>query len=178
MHAGSFRWAPGVALAVAVVTAALLTWAFAGAGGRASATPRLPLPHPLVTDYQQVSTSETPPTQAQCASAGRRCFSPQAIRASYNVLPLYSNGIDGHGITIAIVDSFGSDTMAHDLHVFDTQFGVPPLCGEEGVTGSNCTSGMGTFSELSLQGSPATKAPPDKSHSPGQEAKSGWALEV
>jgi subtilase family serine protease len=178
MHVGSSRWAPGVALAAAAVTAALLTWAFAGAGRGASETPKLPLPHPLVTDYQQISKSEIPPTQAQCASAGRRCFSPQAIRASYNVNPLYGLGIDGHGITIAIVDSFGSDTMAHDLHVFDTQFGVAPLCGEEGVIGDACTSDMGTFSELSLQGSPATKAPPSTSKSPGQEDKSAWALEV
>ena len=37
-------------------------------------------------------------------------------------------------MTIAIVDSYGSDTMAHDLHVFDQAFGLPPMCGEEGVT--------------------------------------------
>jgi hypothetical protein len=37
---------------------------------------------------------------------------------------------------------------------------------------------MPTFSELHLQGSPATKAPPSTSNSPGQEDKSAWALEV
>jgi subtilase family serine protease len=179
MKEGSYRWAsPKVTLALAAVAAALLTWAFAGAGPQASAQPSLPLPHPLVSDYQQVSTSETPPTQAQCASAGRRCFAPQAIQASYNVGPLYGAGYDGHGITIAIVDSYGSDTMAHDLHVFDQAFGLRPMCGEEGVTGSACTPDMGTFSQLALQGSPATKAPPDKSNGTGQEDKSAWALEV
>jgi hypothetical protein len=35
-----------------------------------------------------------------------------------------------------------------------------------------------TFSELHLQGSPATKAPPSKSNGTGQEARSAWALEV
>jgi subtilase family serine protease len=49
------------------------------------------------------------------------------------------------------------------------------MCGEEGVT---CKPGMPTFKELSVQGSPATKAPPPTSKSPGQQAKSAWALEV
>jgi subtilase family serine protease len=131
--------------------------------------------HPAVSDYVHISSSETPPTQAQCISVGRRCFSPQAIQASYNVGPLHAAGVNGAGQTIAVVDSYGSDTMAHDLHVFDQAFGLQPMCGEEGVT---CAPGMPTFSELSIQGSPATKAPPSKSNSPGQEDKSAWALEV
>lgn len=117
----------------------------------------------------------TPPTAAQCASAGRRCFSPQGIQAAYNLGPLYAGGNDGRGQTIAIVDSYGSDTMAHDLHVFDQAFGVAAMCGEETVA---CAPGMPSFSELHLQGSPATVAPPPTSKGTGQEAKSGWALEV
>src|SRR5437667_92304 len=65
--------------------------------------------------------------------------------------------------------------MAHDLHVFDQAFGLAPMCGEEGVT---CAPGMPKFSELALQGSPATKAPPSQSNGTGQEDKSAWALEV
>src|SRR4029077_16316101 len=84
-------------------------------------------------------------------------------------------GVDGRGVTIAIVDSYGSDTIAHDLHVYDTQMGLPPMCGEEGVT---CNPGMPTFSQLAVQGSPATKAPPPNSKGNGLEDKSAWALEV
>jgi len=131
--------------------------------------------HPTVSDYSQVSTSTTPPTEDQCFSAGRRCFTPQSTRAAYNVNPLYDQSIDGRGITIAIVDSFGSDTMAHDLHVYNRAFGVASMCGEEGVT---CAAGMPTFSQLNVQGSPATKAPPPKSKGTGLENKSAWALEV
>jgi subtilase family serine protease len=133
------------------------------------------LMHPVVSDYAQVSTSETPPTEAQCFSAGRRCFTPQSTRAAYDVNPLYADGLDGHGVTIAIVDSYGSDTIAHDLHVYDQAFGLPPMCGEEGVS---CTPGMPTFSTFHFQGAPATKAAPPTSKSPGQEDKSAWALEV
>ncbi|MFF3918463.1 hypothetical protein ACFYZB_34305 [Streptomyces sp. NPDC001852] len=141
-------------------------------GASSAAYPRV---HPTVADYLQLTSSQIPPTQAQCATAGRRCFSPQAIRAAYNVTPLHAAGHDGRGQTIAIVDSYGSDTMAHDLHVFDQAFGVAAMCGEEGVP---CQAGMPKFSELHLQGAPATAAPPPTSKGTGQEDKSAWALEV
>jgi subtilase family serine protease len=128
---------------------------------------------PSIHEYQQISRSETPPTEAQCFSAGRRCFTPQAIQASYNLPPLYASGLDGDGMTIAVVDSYGSDTMAHDLHVFDQAFGVAPMCGEQGVT---CQPGMPKFSRFHFQGAPATKPP--HGNGPGQEDKSAWALEV
>jgi subtilase family serine protease len=133
------------------------------------------LMHPTVADYAQVSTSETPPTTAQCRSVGRTCFGPAATRASYNLNPLYAQGFDGRGQTIAIVDSFGSDTIAHDLHVYNTAFGLQSMCGEEGVV---CTAGMPTFSVLHVQGSPSTSAPPPTSNGTGQEDRSAWALEV
>jgi subtilase family serine protease len=131
------------------------------------------LMHPTVSDYYQVSSSETPPTEAQCFSAGRRCFTPATTRAAYNVNPLYADGFDGRGKTIAVVDSYGSDTMAHDLHVYNQAFGLPSMCGEEGVT---CAPGMPTFSTFHFQGSPATKPQPGKGTH--QEDKSAWALEV
>jgi subtilase family serine protease len=161
-----------IALAVAAVLSAA---ALAVLLGRAGGAQGLPAPHPSWTDAQLVSTSTTPPTQAQCNSVGRRCFGPVAIQAAYNVGPLSAAGVDGRGQTIAIVDSYGSDTMAHDLHVFDQAFGLQSMCGEEGIT---CAPGMPTFSQLALQGSPATKAPPSQSHGTGQEDKSAWALEV
>jgi subtilase family serine protease len=131
--------------------------------------------HPTVSDYVQLTTSTTPPTEAQCESVGRTCFTPQAIQSAYDLGPLYQQGLNGHGMTIAIVDSYGSDTIAHDLHVFDQAFGLAPMCGEEGVT---CGAGMPTFSQLHLQGAPATTDQPSQSNGPGLENKAAWALEV
>jgi subtilase family serine protease len=166
------RFLASASLLAVLAVAALVA---ASAGHVTSAHATLPVPHPTFSDAQQITTSATPPSEAQCESVGRTCFTPQAIQAAYNVGSLHAQGLDGRGMTIAIVDSFGSDTMAHDLHVFDQAFGIAPMCGEESVV---CTSGMPTFSTLALQGSPATKAPPSKSHSPGQEDRSAWALEV
>jgi len=144
--------------------------------GPASAAPSLPvLFHPTVADYFQMTTSTTPPTEAQCFSAGRRCFDPATTQAAYNLAPLYAKGENGKGVTIAIVDSYGSDTIAHDLHVYDQAFGLQPMCGEELVT---CSAGMPTFSQLHIQGSPSTTAPPATSNGTGQENKAAWAVEV
>jgi subtilase family serine protease len=157
---------------LAVGAAAL---ALATTVGRSGGVPSLPLPQPMYSDAQLITTGAVPPTEAQCESVGRRCFTPQAVRAAYNLLPLYAQNLDGRGQTIAIIDSYGSDTIAHDLHVYNQAFGLPPMCGEESVT---CAPGMPTFSHLELQGSPATKAPPPTSHGTGLEDKAAWALEV
>ncbi len=129
--------------------------------------------HPAVSEYQFVQAGPTPPSEADCNNVGTRCFGPQAIRAAYDLGPLYDQGYDGRGITIAIVDSYGSDTIAHDLHVYDQAFGLQPMCGEEGVT---CGSGMPRFSQLHVQGTPATVAQPGNGTK--LEDKSAWALEV
>jgi subtilase family serine protease len=164
---------------LAAIALLFLSWLLAGALANGSHTraaqPRLPLPQPMLRDYAQISSPATPPTQDECVSAKRRCFTPQGIRAAYNLQPLYDAGYNGSGRTIAVIDSFGSDTMAHDLHVFDQAFGLQPMCGEEGVT---CQSGMPTFSTLALQGSPATKAPPPTSNASGQDYKAAWGLET
>src|SRR5436305_2830209 len=160
-----------------LLVAAVLAAAIAGLALTASALTRsgnaqaYPVPHPTISDFQFIKA--TTPTQADCAAVGRTCFTPQAIQSAYNVGPLHTAGFTGKGITIAIVDSYGSDTMAHDLHVFDQAFGVQPMCGEEGVA---CHAGMPKFSQLALNGTPETKSQPGKGT--GLENKAAWALEV
>ena len=157
------------AAALAALTAGVAVTAAALTGTRGAQA--YPVPHPTISDYQFIKA--TTPTQADCAAVARTCFTPQAIQSAYNVGPLHSAGWNGKGITIAIVDSYGSDTMAHDLHVFDQAFGLQPMCGEEGVT---CQAGMPKFSELAINGSPATKGQPGKGTH--LEDKAAWALEV
>ena len=157
-----------VALAGVLAGLAVLAGSLTGSGNAQAA---YPVPHPAVSDFQFIKA--TTPTEADCEAVGRTCFTPQAIQSAYNVGPLYQQGWNGKGITIAIVDSYGSDTMAHDLHVFNQAFNLQPMCGEEGVT---CTAGMPKFSELAINGSPATK--PQPGNGTHQEDKSAWALEV
>jgi subtilase family serine protease len=53
------------------------------------------------------------------------CFGPGQLRAAYQLPPLYAKGITGKGVTIMIVDPFGSPTIKADLATFDRQFGYP-----------------------------------------------------
>ena len=161
----------GAALGAAAL-AAVTAVAVSLAGGKATSGV-LPAPHPTLVDYQFVSGSETPPTEAQCESVKRTCFTPQAIQSAYDVGPLYAGGLNGKGMTIAIVDSWGSDTIAHDLHVFNNAFGLQPMCGEEGVT---CAPGMPTFKVFFPNGSPATT--PQPGNGTHIEDKTVWDLET
>src|SRR4051812_12996103 len=116
---GSFRRAPGGlgALALALVTATT-----------AGATSLEPGVHQHTRAEQQVEARSLafPPTVHQCLKLiGIRCYSPAQLRAAYDLAPLYAAGNDGTGTTIAIVDSFGSPTIQHDLDVFDATFGLP-----------------------------------------------------
>ena len=142
------------------------------APGTAGPTPSVFIP--AVAEWQFLSTDTTPPSEASCFAAGRRCFFPQSIQAAYNMSPLYAQGITGKGVTIAVIDSFGSQNIASDLHVFNQAFGLPPMCGETGVT---CAPGMPTFSILNVQGSPSLNPPPPNNGT-GQESHNLWALEV
>jgi subtilase family serine protease len=129
--------------------------------------------HPVWDDIQFVSTGVIPPTEVQCNAISRRCFNPTAEQNSYNVTPLLAANHQGQGQTIIIVDAFGSETMRHDLKVFNNAFGLPHMCGEEGTV-AGCTGP--TFDEFQ-QGNTSTNPQPC-SNCTGQEDRSAWALEV
>jgi subtilase family serine protease len=137
-----------------------------------------PTPNPTFSDAQWVSGSISPPTQADCANAvpaARRCFNPASMENSYNLLPLYAAGHQGQGVTVAIIDSFGNPNMASDLANFDTQFGLPHMCGEPGAS---CAAGTPTFTHVFWDGNTQVKAPSAGAKNPGLQARNAWALET
>jgi subtilase family serine protease len=67
-----------------------------------------------------------PPTTADCEAANNlACYTPDDVRAAYDLPALYARGATGKGVTIMIVDAFGSPTIKADLAAFDQQFGYP-----------------------------------------------------
>lgn len=66
-----------------------------------------------------------PPTQAECATIGLSCYTPQQMQKAYDMGPLYAKGETGRGKKILIVDSFGSPTIQHDLDVFSATYHLP-----------------------------------------------------
>ncbi|HLX47975.1 MAG TPA: S53 family peptidase [Streptosporangiaceae bacterium] len=144
-------------------------------GSSALAAGSLPVPLPTVADYHLLSSQTTPPTEADCFAVGRRCFTPASMQTSYNLPPLYAMGDKGQGVTIAIIDSFGNPNMASDLANFDTQFGLPHMCGEPGAA---CGAGIPTFTHVYWNGKTQVKSPPPKSKGTGLQARDAWTVET
>lgn len=70
--------------------------------------------------------SPGPPTTAYCErSYGIACYQPAQIRAAYRLPAAGSKGLTGEGTTIAVVDPYGSPTIARDLSAFDRRFRIP-----------------------------------------------------
>ena len=108
------------ALAVALSTSATTNAASAATESRTIVRPA----HGDVIDA--ANPFPAPVSTAECqADLGINCYTPVQYRQAYDLNPLYQRGITGAGRTIVIVDSFGSPTIAADLHTFDTQFGFP-----------------------------------------------------
>jgi subtilase family serine protease len=116
--------------AIALLTGPLLAQAAAAAPlGRAGAIVRI-APGVIhlgpVNPVPGITANAGPPTTAQCeATLHVACYDPAQIEAAYDLAPLFTQGINGSGQTIIIVDSFGSPTIGHDLNVFDKAFGLP-----------------------------------------------------
>ena len=108
------------------------------------------------------------------AGTNARRFTPVGIQGSYNLQGLYDEGFDGHGKTIAIVDSFGYPQAAADLKQFSQDYGLPLMCGEPDV---DCVPGMPHIDTLTF-GNHQVKEMPGTSNSPGLQASNAWSIEV
>jgi subtilase family serine protease len=53
------------------------------------------------------------------------CYGPAQLEQAYGLSSLYARGITGKGVTIAVVDPYGSATIASDLATFDAATGLP-----------------------------------------------------
>jgi subtilase family serine protease len=70
--------------------------------------------------YGAPITNTAPGTLAPCG------YQPSDLQTAYNLTPLYQHGLDGTGTTVAIVDAYGSSTIATDVQVFSAAMGLPP----------------------------------------------------
>jgi subtilase family serine protease len=122
------RRATIAAVAASALAAAAVTAGMAGATAPATAD-ALPAVIPAVSGHinlAHVFRATKPPTTTQCqASFGVNCYGPLQYEKAYDLKTLYNHGNSGQGQTIAIVDAFGSPTIASDLHTFDQAYGLP-----------------------------------------------------
>ena len=105
---------------------ALAATTVAGAPAVTAVASVAPIPAIAFHHVYRTAVNAAPPTTADCqAQFGINCYSPNQLQAAYNTPKLYNKGITGRGRTIAVVDAFGSPTIAADLATFDKAFGLP-----------------------------------------------------
>ncbi|HEY3753993.1 MAG TPA: S53 family peptidase [Pseudonocardiaceae bacterium] len=111
-------------LAIVALAAAGLSAAAVPATGAAAISPDLVRLHPTTTHIG--AASALPLNTAQCEQRFKiACYGPNQLQRAYDLAPLFAHGNSGKGQTIAVVDSFGSPTVQHDLDVFDQAYGLP-----------------------------------------------------
>jgi len=118
-------------LGVLVAAAALVPASLAVAAPAVAAS--TPVAHRITVDPQVYRAGSLSPhvvsfgcqTRPLDGSQGPRCYQPAQIQTAYEVTPLLNAGKNGRGRTIVIVDAYGSPTIARDLQIFDTTFGLP-----------------------------------------------------
>jgi subtilase family serine protease len=52
-------------------------------------------------------------------------YSPAQLQDAYGVDGAIKSGVDGHGVTVAIIDAYASPTMLSDANTYATTFGQP-----------------------------------------------------
>ncbi|HTZ44942.1 MAG TPA: S53 family peptidase [Jatrophihabitans sp.] len=120
-------------VAVTALAATALGTSLAVTAGTTTSASAAPIHHaatvrpiPAVAGHVLAQNLAFPPDTAYCeANIGIACYSPLQYQQAYDLKPLYKAGITGKGRTIAIVDSYGSPTIAHDLAVYDQNYGIP-----------------------------------------------------
>ncbi|HVB21145.1 MAG TPA: S53 family peptidase [Ktedonobacteraceae bacterium] len=121
-----FRWRIAIVLiAIALLVAMLPVMATMSHAQNSAKQPGFSITY-RGHSYPLLTTATPPPTDAYCrAHLGHPCYSPQEMQTAYGASGMLSQGDNGKGQTIIIVDSFGSPTIAHDLKVFDAGYGLP-----------------------------------------------------
>lgn len=61
------------------------------------------------------------PTQRQIG------YTPKELRDAYGVTSLINQGYTGKGVTVAVIESYGSPTLQQDVDKFDQRYGLPDL---------------------------------------------------
>lgn len=123
------RWSAHTGIALLLILSALLGAVYIGVAHPGSSSSNASGAHPYAV-YVREGESPVGKTTAstfacQAATAPVRCYSPQQIRAAYDVTSLLNKGITGTGRTIVIIDAYQSPTIVADLHTFDQIFGLP-----------------------------------------------------
>lgn len=120
------------AAAVLAVAAAALAATAGGVGHRSAAVAGSMTPDtlraPNIRQAIQEVANPTGTVRFRCQlTTPAGCYGPDQMREAYGVQSLLDKGWDGTGRTVAIIDAYGSPTLATDVANFDSVWGLPAI---------------------------------------------------
>jgi len=145
-----YRWAAlGLAAATGLGGVGAALSSVGPAATIATAASSIPL-----LEVENATPFQAPPTLAVCKKLGFSCYNPLELETAYRANLLYREGITGTGVTIAIVDSYGSPDIRQDLAVFDQAYHLPAppeftIIQPDGPVGTN--AGWATETTLDVE---------------------------
>ncbi len=96
---------------------------------RIQAPPALIRYNPVLMRNVKGASTAAEPVRFACQSNANPqpslCYGPYQVRQAYNVTDLLDQGITGKGVSITIIDAYGSPYLRRDLQVFDTTWDLP-----------------------------------------------------
>ncbi|MCI4434182.1 MAG: S53 family peptidase [Thermoplasmata archaeon] len=79
------------------------------------------------TIFLSYNVTATPFSKVLAKQSSPQGYSPQQMQSAYSVNTLITQGYDGSGTTIVIVDAYGSSSITNDVNYFDNYFGLPQI---------------------------------------------------
>jgi subtilase family serine protease len=90
------------------------------------ATGSTPPPAQPCSTYWGQFTQKVPPTYGKTRLPTTPCgYGPIDLRKAYGTAAATAGGLNGHGVTVAILDAYANPTMLSDANTWSAQMGIP-----------------------------------------------------
>ena len=80
---------------------------------------------PCSTYWAEKFATRFPPAYGTSQPFAVCGYTPQQLQGAYGLTDVYDAGIDGSGVTVAVVDAFAAPTISTDLQTYSSRHGLP-----------------------------------------------------
>ncbi len=81
--------------------------------------------HPCSGSWGERFAANKPPAYGGAQPYAPCGYRPDQLQGAYGITDLISNGTDGSGVTVAIIDAFAAPTIVSDVQTYSSRHGLP-----------------------------------------------------
>lgn len=85
-----------------------------------------PVTTPTVNQHTSSPTA-VPTASGAHGPLAAQAYTPNDIRAAYNIAPLLQQGVTGKDQTVVLIESFGDPTLQADIDAYNQRYHLPPI---------------------------------------------------